>query len=276
MQLEILHRAAQGRPGPMSFLCVHGANSGAWVWDAHILPALAARGWDAWAVSLRGHGASEGRDFLPFWGIDHYVADVVRTMELIGGPVVVVGHSMGGFVVQKLLQSQVAAGAVLMASVPPMGLLHTAWDMAWRDPWLLQQTTWVQSIGGYLPGATDVVKRLLFSRDVADADVAPYQAFWQQESVRAVWDMMGGNLPWRARTATPVLVMGAENDAFVPPNVAEATANHYGADLHILPDMAHAMMLERGWENVVDHLVEWTDGLIEPVPYRREATVSPA
>jgi alpha-beta hydrolase superfamily lysophospholipase len=56
-----------------------------------------------------------------------------------------------------------------------------------------------------------------------------------------------------------VLVMGAENDAFVYRGGLEATAQTYGTKAEIFPGMAHAMMLEHGWEKVADRILEWLD-----------------
>ena len=40
------------------------------------------------------------------------------------GQGILVGHSMGGLVVQKYLEQNPAQGAALMASFPPQGTLH--------------------------------------------------------------------------------------------------------------------------------------------------------
>ncbi|HEX9180581.1 MAG TPA: alpha/beta fold hydrolase, partial [Burkholderiales bacterium] len=66
MKLEVL-RAAPAQPaGRAPLLFVHGAFSAAWCWAEHFLPYFADRGYDSYAVSLRGHGASEGRDQIHF------------------------------------------------------------------------------------------------------------------------------------------------------------------------------------------------------------------
>jgi pimeloyl-ACP methyl ester carboxylesterase len=60
MQLEVLTNIKQvTQRSPILF--VHGAWHGAWCWE-NFLPYFADRGYGAYAVSLRGHGASQGRD----------------------------------------------------------------------------------------------------------------------------------------------------------------------------------------------------------------------
>src|SRR5262249_56515115 len=71
------HRPARsnGRP-PLLF--VHGGYCDAWCWDRYFLPWFAAQGYAAHALSLRGHGASGGRETLFVARIRDYPAPVER------------------------------------------------------------------------------------------------------------------------------------------------------------------------------------------------------
>jgi pimeloyl-ACP methyl ester carboxylesterase len=110
-------------------LLVHGANEGAWAWD-NWLETLPSQGWEAFALSLRGHPGSQPMDPAAFCRlrIADYVDDVVAVSRYIGRPVVVVGHSMGGIVAQRFAEGAGAGGhagisspaaLVLLASVAP-------------------------------------------------------------------------------------------------------------------------------------------------------------
>ena len=52
------------------------------------------------------------------------------------GRPVVIGHSLGGFVVQKYLERHEAPGAVLVAPAPRRGMRRAAVRMSLRAPWL--------------------------------------------------------------------------------------------------------------------------------------------
>ena len=77
--------------------------------------------------------------------------------------------------------------------------------------------------------------------------------------------MLGMDLPVGRKPPPPMLVLGAADDVFVPPNLVEATARRYRAPAKIFPDMAHAMMLEPGWQDVADTLADWVEGAM-PLP----------
>ncbi|MEH3142372.1 MAG: alpha/beta fold hydrolase [Mycobacterium kyogaense] len=113
-------RRAPTIPTPLLF--VHGAWHAAWCWDEHFLGWFADRGYRALALSLRGHGASGTDKPLNDCTFDDFEADVAAVAGDLGTPPVLIGHSMGGFVVQKYLETHDAPAAVLMASMPPAGL----------------------------------------------------------------------------------------------------------------------------------------------------------
>ena len=72
-----------GRP-PLLF--VHGAWHGAWCWQEHWLPAVAAAGWHGVAVSLRGHGASERPARFDLATLRHYEHDVLQAITTLPAP----------------------------------------------------------------------------------------------------------------------------------------------------------------------------------------------
>ena len=77
MQLEMIANTKnETRLTPILF--VHGAWHAAWCWE-NFLPYFAQQGYPSYAVSLRGHGASEGRDKIRWHSAAHgYVADVTQ------------------------------------------------------------------------------------------------------------------------------------------------------------------------------------------------------
>ena len=174
-------------------------------------------------------------------------------------PPVLIGHSMGGMVVQKYLENHARiAGLVLMASVPPQGLLPTNLHMAMRHPFLFQQMA-LFSLLGPTYGTPERRRRLLFSQNMPLPKLREYFDYIQAESQVVALDMMGLN-PLRLKPEQlrmPILALGARNDVFVSPAIVEETARVYRAEVHIFPNMAHAMMMELNWREPADYLLDW-------------------
>ena len=115
-------------------LFVHGAYVGAWCWEEHYLPYFASRGFHCLAVSLSGHGGTRRHLPLDGFSIGDYVDDLSAVIEALDRPPALIGHSMGGFVVQKYLEKANVPAAVLLCAVPPHGLLHATLGMMMASP----------------------------------------------------------------------------------------------------------------------------------------------
>jgi len=258
-KLEILARVPPGPASKTPLLFIHGAYTAAWCWDEHFLSYFAAAGYASYAVSLSGHGKSRGRDHLDSFSIDDYVADVAAVADELPAPPVLIGHSMGGFVVQKYLETHAASGAVLMCSVPPQGLMSSAFDLMMSRPGLMKDLNRLMG-GGQV--SLDTLRDALFSQPVAVDDLDRFYRLSQPESFRAIWDMTLFNLPHPSLiTKAPLLVMGAELDHLVPATLVEMTARTYQVEPHIFPAMGHGLMLERDWKKPARALLDWLNGL---------------
>jgi pimeloyl-ACP methyl ester carboxylesterase len=261
-RLEIITRAPQGQSRPFSLLFVHGSFSHAGIWDVNFLPYFATLGYTAHAVSLRGHGQSEGRSLLPWHSLGDYVADLADTVDQLGQPLVLIGHSMGGMVVQRYLRTGgTARAAVLMASVPPYGMWDSTVGMLFRDPLLVHQLGLLMTFG---PGIVNIatIRRAMLSDRVPASELARYEPLFQSESQRVVIDMLTFDpFLWRPEPSLPVRVLGASDDAFLIPAQIEATARAFGTTATIFPDMAHGMMIEPDWRLVADTIADWLETL---------------
>jgi pimeloyl-ACP methyl ester carboxylesterase len=253
--LEVLSYEPRGPRAATPLLFVHGAFTAAWCWAEHFLPFFAERGFAAHAVSLRGHGMSDGRAQLDWHSINDYVDDIAETVAGFDATPVLVGHSMGGLVVQKYLERGSVPAAVLMASVPPHGLLSASIQLAMQTPDLFRDMNAVLSGGR---ASVESLGQVLFAQPIGFDALQRYYRMMQPESQRALWDMALFDLPQRWRMSVPpLLVLGAELDSLIPARFAEATASYYGTQAEIFPGMGHGMMLEVGWEKVAHRIAGW-------------------
>lgn len=256
MPLEILaqHPQAHSRPTPLLF--VHGAWHGAWCWAEHFLPYFAEHGYASFAVSLRGHGASEGRERLRRTRVADYVNDVAQVASGLSRPPVLIGHSMGGLIVQKYLEAHPAPAAVLLAPVPVWGAVKTTLRIAMRHPWLFLKANLTWSLYPII-GTPELAREAFFSSDTAAESLSRYFSRLQDESYLAFWDMLIFALPRPKRINVPLLVLGAADDTIFHLGEIEATARAYGTQAEIFPGMAHDMMLEPGWQVVAERILNW-------------------
>jgi pimeloyl-ACP methyl ester carboxylesterase len=87
-----------------TYVLVHGAWMGAWVWQ-DVANGLKAQGATVAVVELPAHGADTSA--LPQANLSAYVQRVNAAIDSASGPVILVGHSMGGMVVTQAAEERV-------------------------------------------------------------------------------------------------------------------------------------------------------------------------
>ncbi|HYF53278.1 MAG TPA: alpha/beta fold hydrolase [Salinarimonas sp.] len=255
--LEILEAGPRGAGAPL--LLVHGAFAGAWTWAERLMPFLARRGRHVLAVSLRGHGGSEGHDALQGTGLADYGADLRRVLAELPAPPVVVGHSLGGLIAQQALGRAALRGLVLVGSLPPEGLAFIAPRLAFTEPGTFAEAL-MGSLGQARAPVSDAHWRMLFSEGLLPEQAARYAARMQPESPRALAEALWpGPVASAAMLGVPALVLAGGGDRLVLAVSSMRTAVYHGARLRFFPEMGHFLMLDPTAEDAARALLDWLD-----------------
>jgi non-heme chloroperoxidase len=254
IEVRSRHPARASNRPPLLF--VHGGYCDAWCWEPHFLPWFAAQGYAAHALSLRGHGASGGRDTLFVASLDDFAVDVAKVAAGLPSPPVLIGHSMGAAIVERLMAAGPVRAAVLMAPVPPAGLGPVAHRLAAHQPEYLVNLHRLDA--PHLSGdVLSALRPMYFSDDVAAEVLAQAVTHLTVESPRAILDLTLPQHRLRPPAAPRPMVLGAAGDRIAAPSDVRATAAFYDTTATIVPGLAHMMMLERGWETVAQPISEW-------------------
>lgn len=256
LNLEILSRYPEEDLHPTPLLFIHGMLHAAWCWEVHFLDYFALHGFATHAVNLRGHGNSEGRETLRWTRIADFVDDLEQAVHELPTSPVLIGHSMGGFVIQKYLEDHDAPAGVLLSSPPPGGLWRTVFRIARRRPLAFAKTNLTFSLRPVI-ASPELAREAFFSTDLGEEELLSYWKLMQDESYMALLDMVALDRPKPARVKTPLLVLGAGRDNMLGRGEIEATARAYHTLADIIPDVAHNSMLESHWEAVAARILGW-------------------
>ncbi|OZI20561.1 alpha/beta hydrolase [Bordetella genomosp. 9] len=241
-----LVRAGRGRPGMPTLLFVPGAFHGAWCYAGY-LEYFAGLDIACAALDLPGHGWLPQTPAFPRYGVRDFGDCVARAMDLIDGPVVVAGHSMGALPALHAASQRKTAGVVLMAPSPP-GNIPGARPIAPVPVGMSRQ-----------PPDLDGVRQR-FTGAMSRQDITTVAARLCPESPEAMNDryLLRLHIPRQAIDA-PGLCLEAGNDDpdRHPPGQDKAVADFYGFEYRLLPALQHCMMYARGWQESAAAIREW-------------------
>lgn len=263
-RLEVRSRRPAFPSSKPPLLFVHGGYCDAWCWDPHFLPWFANRGHAAYALSLRGHGESAGRELMWMAGLDDYAGDVERVAAQLPEPPVLVGHSMGAAIVERLVAAGPVRAAALLAPIPPTGLLPVAARLAAENPETLMHLATLDPLR-LSRQVLNALEPFYFSDRMDRELLREAVHHLNSESPRALLDL-SLRLHWMLpeRRSPPMFVLGAEGDRICRRDDVLATAQHHDVEAVLVPGLAHMLMLEPAWRLVADALAAWIDSLARP------------
>ena len=203
------------------------------------------------------------------FGIDDLTEHFAEVLEQFDTPPLVIGHSFGGLIAQKLLGQNKAAAAVAIDPAPvkgvkplPLAQLRSAFPVL-RNP--LNR--------GRAKALTEAQWRFGFGNALA---VEESNALWQQWSIpspgkplfEAATANFSPNSPAKIDTANstrgPLLITGGTADHTVPFVSAKATHGLYKkssavTDFHEFEGRGHSLTIDNGWRDVADTALAWMD-----------------
>lgn len=254
--LEIVETQPEGPRIGAPLLLLHGAFGGAWTWAEHLGPYLARRGRASLAVSLRGHGGSEGRERVRDTTLDDYLADVAAALALFRQTPVVVGHSLGGLLAQRLVGRAQMRGLALICSLPPEGRAPIDSGAAPTEP-----VVWRDTFAPATPqtsNQTGGAHRQVFSPSLPEARARRFCALMTPEAPRALAEAQTPGAVLSAfLTRIPSLVIGAAQDPLVRRSCTLRTAFYHAARHETLDPSGHFPMLDVSAETLGRTLVDW-------------------
>ena len=232
-------------------LFVHGYFASAAVFE-HWIPFFAARGAPAYAVNLRGRQGSRVGIDLGRATMDDFVEDASAVARHLDAPVVV-GHSMGGLIAQCLAARGDVRGAVLISPAPPRGITVLSPRLA------IKQLKYLPSIlrsRQVVPDREDL-REIVLNRIPRDLQDLLLDQLVPDSGCAGKEMSLTGVAVDQARVRCPLLVIGAEEDRFIPKQIAVRVSQRYRAPLRILEGHAHMSVVEPGWERVAEIVDGW-------------------
>lgn len=186
---------------------------------------------------------------------NHYLAVLANMNE----PPVVIGHSLGGLITQKLASDGLIRAGVGICSVAPNRMLSFDWGFlrnsaaitnpfAGSDPYEMTPEEFHQNFANTLSEAESNVN---------------YQKYAMHESRQVLRDIMGeeGQVDFQ-KPHVPLLFIGAEKDEIIPASLVKKNAHAYEDERSHheyaeFSDRGHFICGEPRWQEVAERVANW-------------------
>lgn len=265
-QMYVAQRVPDANARTVSTLFIHGAGHTGVCWE--FLPdgregwraVFIRRGFPVSTVDLPGHGRSPMPPDFVSLRLDRAVAALVELVEQ-GGPVVLIGHSMGGHITDRVVASlsgesrSAVRAVVLIAPVSPPDLVGEGSPLAEQaEPVRFDRDT-----AFALFGKSDQFPKAHFEnyfRSLVPESPASYNDFQQARGVPPVGEGLYRDIP--------SLIVGGEQD-FIPEAAWQRRADYLGMELVMLgrdwgmPGHGHMLMLEENTDAIATRIIDWLE-----------------
>jgi len=236
-------------------LFIHGLWAGHWSWQAYA-SYLAHRGWECWAIDLRGRPVSRTVRNVGKISLQNYVDDVVEVTGVLETPPILIGHGLGGLVALAAAASLPVRALVTLAPLVPCGWtaaashpsflfirLKTLPTLLWGRP--LSRPPWGLASRCLLTGLSPTVQQNIWSRLVPDSGAL-------------VYNLVRGRLPFPTLPElSPLLVTAGTEDQLTPVLAARQLAERLHADYQEHPQRGHWLLEGPGWEETAASIHRW-------------------
>jgi non-heme chloroperoxidase len=201
------------------------------------------------------------------YGIDDDVEHYSRVIGGLEAKPIVIGHSFGGLVVQRLLGQDLAAAAVAIDPAPIKGVLNLppsalrVASVALRNPANKKRAvalTAKQFRYGFGNALSEEESNEMYKRWTIPSPGKPlFEAAFANFSPRSPAKVNTQNA-----TRGPLLLTAGGEDHTVPPAITKSTLKQYRrspavTDYKEFPGRGHSLTIDSGWHEVADAVLAW-------------------
>src|SRR5829696_3261145 len=196
--------------------------------------------------------------------VEHYEG-IISELEK---PPILIGHSMGGLIVQILLDHGYGAVGVAIDSVPPEGVRNVPLAQTRAAFPVLRNPANRHRAVGFTPEQFHYAFADTLSREESGKVYeryhipAPGSFIWSAVLANFQPGMQAGYVNYDNDERAPLLLIAGAEDHLQPASVNESNFKHYRnssavTDYHEFPGRSHYTVGQDGWEEVADYALEW-------------------
>lgn len=192
-------------------------------------------------------------------GFIDVVENIIQLIDKLPEKPLIIGHSMAGMAVMKLLEMGKAAAAVSIDGAPPKNVFPPFATLK-----SVFSTFGFFSSSKYFMGSREWYDKRFFNTTPLSERAKVFESFAVPESYKVNRELVlnsFSNIDF-GKQHEPILFIGGGSDNIFPPSLTSTLANKYKdkkskVDLKIFQGKSHFICGENGWEAVADYILDW-------------------
>jgi len=248
--------------GKETIMMIHGMWGAGRFWNNYV-DYFKRKGYECLSPTLPLHDENSNEASLSSIGTTsllEYVEFLEKEIRKMDKPPILVGHSMGGLLAQKLGALGLAKKLVLIAPAPPSGInalkysviksfsnILMTWGF-WRKP---HRLTFEKSVYSMLHLMSAEEQKKVYDSFVFESGKAMFEiGYWYVDSKKVAKVN-------ETEITCPVLVVSGAEDRITPVTVVRKVAKKYNATYKEFQNHAHWIVSEPDWEDVAGYIFDW-------------------
>ena len=249
IKIKLSHTHSKRPP----ILFVPGSFSGAWIWRGTFLEYFHDAGYTVSAMSFKSHG----RHGWDLWQRDiaEFDRDLITAISQFDTPPILIAHSLGGLIAQRIALNYPVAALALLAPIPIDGLARNTLSLAMKSPFSLLKLAMLTLEPRISRLASAPIG--IYSEDVPQEIQKEFTGRLQAESIAVLVQSLFHQAETEKSFTCPVHFWGAEGDHIIPASEVERSARAINAPYKIFPGMSHTFQSEPNWKDVASDMLSW-------------------
>lgn len=192
------------------------------------------------------------------------IESVSRFIDTLPEKPILIGHSMGGLLVQKLIAMDKGVAGACIDSAPPRGVFSVEWSF-WKANFptinpLKGHSVCLPSVGWFQYAFCNTMS-LEQARPIYEAFVVPESRSIPRSSISV------SNAIDFKKPHNPLLFIAGEKDTIIPASLNKKNFKAYTdknsrKDFKEFPGRTHYICGQKGWEEVAGYVEEWIGSLV--------------
>lgn len=196
-------------------------------------------------------------------GFIDVVNNIIKLIDTLPEKPLVVGHSMAGMAVMKLVELGKVAAGVSIDGAPPKNVFPPFQTLKVALP-----AFGFFSFRKYFMGSRDWYYHAFFNTLTDGERSSAFEKYAVPESFKVSRELVlnsFSNIDFK-KPHVPILFIGGGSDNIFPPALTQSIAGKYKdagskVDVHIFEGKSHFICGEPGWQAVADYILDWYEKL---------------